>query len=465
MKKIWFLVFFFGSLYSLFSLIPHFTFRTFAFDLGIYDQIIWLASHGLPLFSSILDYHPWGDHLTPSLLVLVPLYWVWDGAAILLLFQAFFAAFGALPIFLLARKRLKDNLAALVIAFAYLSFFGVQNALSFDFHPIVLATTLLAWLFWFYEEKKWFGFWPVLLLFMGLQENFALTTVALGVYFFLKDKNWKVGLGTSLLGIVWFWIAVWVIIPHFRGEPFLYLPAHWEKLGWLGTLESLVYPWTKIQVIFFSFLAFGFLPLLAPATWILLFEEFFQRFVGSSSPNRWGLGFQYNIILAPILAMGAISVLERYFQNRKKLAVFLLVAGVFLAQVLTNPSLNQLRQREFYDFSGAGDIQVVLKMIPSEASVAATNNLVPHLSHRRQIILLTNCLENKTLWYEDMKRCYNLKPDYLVADFSPKGSLNNFYPDNNPEAIKRYFEQLQDSGEYQLMKQQGTIYLLKRIYN
>jgi len=459
---IWLLIFLFGVIYSFFSLSVHLRFDTFAFDLGIYDQIIWLASQSYPLFSSLLDYHAWGDHFTPSLFLLAPLYWLWDDVVILLLFQAFFTAFGAVPIFLLAKKKLRDDLIAFAITFAYLAFFGLQNAIAFDFHPIVLATTFLAWLFWFYEEKKWFLFWLVLVMFVGLQENFTLTAVALGIYFFLKNRNWKVGLMTSLFGIGWFLGAVLVVIPYFRGEPFLYLPSHWEELGWLGVLGSLIYPWSKIQVIFFSFLAFGFLPLLAPVTWILLFEEFFQRFVGSPSPNRWGLGFQYNAILAPILAVGAIGVVREYFQKRKKLVFFLLLGGVFLVQVLTNPSLNQFGHKEFYDFSGKQELEEVLALIPKEVSVGATNNLVPHLSHRRQIILLTNCLEDKTLWKEDMKRCFALNPDYLVADFNPKGSSNNFYPDYSPELIKKYFEYLLKTGEYQLLKQQGTVSLLKK---
>lgn len=463
MRRINLLVFFFGLLYSFFSIARHLRFESFGFDLGIYDQVIWLASRGLPLFSSLLDYHAWGDHFTPTLVLLAPLYWLWESPLVLLFFQAFFAAFGAVPIYLLAQKKIKDQTLAFSLTLAYLLFFGLQNALAFDFHPIVLAATLLAWLFYLYEIKKWLFFWLVLVLFLGLQENFALTTTALGLYFFLQNKDYKRGVIISLFGLSWFLLAVLIVIPYFRGEPFLYLPGHWEKLGWLGVLESLVYPWSKVQVMFFSFLAFGFLPLLAPVAWIILLEEFFQRFVGSPSPNRWGLGFQYNAILAPILAVGAIAAISKYLPHQKNLAGTLLLAGVVLTQVLANPSLNQLKQKEFYDFSTTRDIQSVLKMIPPEASVAATNNLVPHLSHRRQIILLTNCLEDETLWKEDMKRCFALKQDYLVADFNPKGSLNNFYPDNSREVIAHYFDAVLKSGEYQLLKQQGTVFLLKKI--
>lgn len=461
-----------GSVYSFFSLSRHLRFESFGFDLGIYDQILWLGAKGEPLFSSLLDFHPWGDHLTPSLLLLSPLYWLWDNVAILLLFQAFFAAFGAVPVFLLAKKTTNCSLVSAILSFAYLAFFGIQNALAFDFHPIVLATTLLAWLFYFYETKRTFWFWATLIIFLGLQENFALTTFALGIYFAFKDKKLFPGVIVSLLGIGWFLLAVFILTPHFRGEAFLYTPYHWQELGALGMIKALFYPWSKTQVMFVSFLSFGLLPLLAPLTWILFLEEYFQRFVGNSSPNRWGLGFQYNSILAPILTVGAMQTVKIYFRERDglsqlglsgvRLAALLIFLGWVVVQIFFKPSLNLLLQEGQFDYSKSRTKEAILRLIPQEASVAATNNLVPHLSHRKKIILLTNCLDDPTVWKDDMKRCLGLTPDYLIADMDPKGSINNYYPDNSRETIRQYLDYVLRTGEYQLVVQNGPLILLKK---
>jgi len=460
-KGIWFLILFAGSLYSFFSISKHLRLQSFGFDLGIYDQLIWLVSRGQTLYSSVLDYHPWGDHLTPSLIFLAPLYWLWDNVMILLLFQAFFIAFGALPIFLLAKEKIKDEIAALTIAAGYLTFFGIQNAIAFDFHPLVLGSGLLAWLFYLYEKKKWKVFWLFFILLLGLQENLALTGAALGTYFLLKNRDFRRGLVMIFLGTGWFLLAIFVLIPHFRQESFLYWPVHWQGMTFLGLFKNFFYPTVKIQVIFFSFLSFGLLPILVPFTWIILLEEFFQRFIGSSSPNRWELGYHYNVILAPILAIGAILAIEKFFKKRKKTAIFIVLTGVVLVQILTKPSLNDLLKKDFYDFSRREEIEKVLNLIPLQASVAATNNLIPHLSHRQKVILLTNCLEDKTLWKGDMKRCYSLEPEFMVADFDPEGNANNFYPDNSKEAIERYFDLLQNSGKYSLFSQEGNVFLLK----
>ncbi|MFZ5365922.1 MAG: DUF2079 domain-containing protein [Patescibacteria group bacterium] len=227
---IWFLIIVFGLVYSLYSVVRHLRFGSFIFDLGVYDQVVWLASRGKSLFSSILEAHPWGDHFTPTLLLLAPLYWVWDNVIMLLLFQAFFVALGAYPIYSLAFRKTRDICLSLVVAFAYLSFFGIQNAVAFDFHPIVLATTLLAWLFWLYEEKKYRLFWLVLVLFLGLQENLFLLTVAFGAFLMIHYRDFKRGLLISLGSAILFLLVVFVVIPYFGKMPFTYLPSHLKDL-------------------------------------------------------------------------------------------------------------------------------------------------------------------------------------------------------------------------------------------
>lgn len=457
------LVLFFSVIYSFYSISSHLRFKTFAYDLGIYDQIIWLASRFKAPYSSILGYFAWGDHFTPTFLLLAPLYWLWDNVMMLLLFQAFFLSLGAVPIYLLSVKKIKNRLISFSLSFAYLLFFGFQNAMAFDFHPLTLAPTFLAFLFYFYEEKKWWLFWLFFLLMLGLQENLALLSIGLGVFLLLQYRDWKKGAGVSFLGLSWFLFVVFFIAPYFRQGQFLYMP-NMKDMEILGIFKSLVEPAIKRETIFYSLLSFGFLPLLSPSTWPMLFEEFFQRFVGSTSQTRWGLGYHYNAILAPILAVGAILTIEKYLKNKKMIVISALFSGLFLVQIFTNPSLNHLQKAEFYQWNQNKNLESILKLIPPSSSVAATNNLVPHLSHREQIILLTNCLEDKTVWKGDMKRCFDLKPDFLVADLNPQGSLNNYYPDYSREVILNYFEELQKRREYQLVRHEEEIYLLEKIY-
>lgn len=468
--EIWILIPLFGVLYSVYSIVRHLSFDSLIFDLGVYDQIIWLASQGKPFFSSVLESHPWADHFTPTLLLISPLFWIWDNVIILLLFQAFITVLGAYPIYLLALKKTKDKLISLTLSFSYLSFFGIQNAIAFDFHPITLATTLLAYIFWFYEEKKYTLFWLSLILFMGLQENFFLTAFALGIYLILLKKDLRRGVPISILGISGFLLLIYLIIPSFGETPFIYLPTHLRNLSVFEVIKLIFYPFTKVQVFFSALLAFGLLPVFHPISFVFLAEEFLQRFVGSPIPTRWVVGYQYNAILTPVLALAAIEAIKRHFKRHKKLVLGLILAGVFVVQIWVDPALNKLLKSDFYDgmyyeksnLRKTDVYKEFFNLIPKDASVAATNNFGPHLTHRQNLIFLTNCYENKNVWEVDTKRCFKLKPEYIVADLDPNAKDVNFYPDTK-ELLVSYINHALNSYEYELIAKKEEVYLLRKI--
>ncbi len=108
---IWLLIAIFSLWYSIFSIIRHLRLESYMFDLGYYDQTIWLFAHGKGLYSSIIEGHPWGDHVSLTILLLAPLYWLWDNTLALLIFQSVFVCLGALPIYLLSQKKLKNSIS------------------------------------------------------------------------------------------------------------------------------------------------------------------------------------------------------------------------------------------------------------------------------------------------------------------------------------------------------------------
>lgn len=181
--SIWFLIILFSAVYVTYSIVRHLKFETGVFDLGYYDQFLWLASHGKAIYSSVLEAPFWVDHFFPSLFLLTPLYWIWDSPLTLLSFQSFFVALGAYPIYKLSMRKTDSFAFSITLAFTYLMFYGLQNAIAFDFHTVTLGPTLLAFMFWFYEEKRFKLFWLSLFIFVGLQENFFILASAFGVFF------------------------------------------------------------------------------------------------------------------------------------------------------------------------------------------------------------------------------------------------------------------------------------------
>ena len=95
--------------YSALSVIRHNHFQSGGFDLGIYDQAVWQYSRFQFPYNTIKERFILGDHLTLTLPLLAPLFWLWEDVRILLVFQAFWISFSALAIYKVAIVRLSGK--------------------------------------------------------------------------------------------------------------------------------------------------------------------------------------------------------------------------------------------------------------------------------------------------------------------------------------------------------------------
>src|SRR5207247_1544867 len=81
-------------------------FGTFGFDMGIYDQAIWLLSRFKDPFVTVRGLEYFGHHVNPITVLFVPAYWLGAGPHFLYLAETAALALGAVPVWLLARDRL-----------------------------------------------------------------------------------------------------------------------------------------------------------------------------------------------------------------------------------------------------------------------------------------------------------------------------------------------------------------------
>jgi len=206
------------------TLRAHDVYQTGAYDLGIYDQAVWNFVHGNGFRSTIVEGFDtlFADHFEPFLLLLAPLYFLWESPKTLLLVQAAGLALGALPVYLLARDALLAaaagrgpaavnasqerapaptlvQVAALCLAAVYLLYPAVHSANVFEFHPSALAIPLLAYTLYALCRGKWLLFFLFLVLVMSTKEVMPLTTFAVGLYALLVRRERWAGLGALVL--------------------------------------------------------------------------------------------------------------------------------------------------------------------------------------------------------------------------------------------------------------------------
>ncbi len=394
------LIFIATAVYATYSILRHMHFGSSGYDLGIFDQAVWhMSRFEAPASTTRNIPNILGDHFYPILFLLAPLYWIYSSPVTLLIAQAALIASSLIPIFLFIRKRL-DFTPTYLLLISYSLFWGIQSALSFDFHEVAFAVPLIAWAIYAIDSKKWWQYAVCIVLLLLTKENLSFLVVFFGIYLAFQ-KQYRIAVATAVSGVAWFVLATKVVIPHFAGPGVDYFHWSYSQFGPdalsalqtalaspIFTITTLLTPTVKLATGFFTLLPFLFLPLASPLI-VLAIPLIAERFL-STNPAYWSHGFHYSLALAPILVMAMADSLKRL--PLQKFHLHLAVATVVVAcLILPSRSLWALTSPSFYTKSESDKIGYqALSLIPANASVTAQNGIIPHLSQRQHIYVLSN---------------------------------------------------------------------------
>lgn len=468
---------FFGLSYALLSLYNHYAFRTYAYDLGIFNQALWDYAHWRWSASSIMRYNNLlGDHLMLAQLLWSPLYWVLGSYSLLVvqIGAVLLGGYGAYRVHQLRSGGAQTG-AALALLVQFLSIWGIFSALAFDYHDNVVAAMLLPWLFYFFEQNRRV---PTMLLFGGLlltKEGVALwlVFVALGLAVLHRHQRPRVLLALGLAGLaaVYFLVAVRFVIPvlsegrafyHQRnyvalgstpGELLRHLtqPAYLARLLFANHLANEpIGDYVKLELHLMVLLAGGYALLRRPAYLLMLLPIYAQKLF-SAQFVHWGLNAQYSIEFVPILNLALGHWLLQAAPPRAA-RLGALAALVTLAATLVSM---EVRVSEWYDKSAAQfymprhyrrgfDVAAVhrgLQLIPADVPVSASSPLVPHLAFRPFIYLF---------------------PDATDADYLAVLRDDNPYPFPSNDALEQRLTDYQRSGQWQVVHDQRPLLILRR---
>ncbi|MCL5432866.1 MAG: DUF2079 domain-containing protein [Patescibacteria group bacterium] len=451
-------------LYSLLSVIRHNNFQSGAFDLGLYDQTIWKYSQFLSPYNTIKDRFILGDHLNLTIPLIAPLYYLWDDVRIILIFQAFWISFSTLAIYKLCKHRKFSSATSFILSFIYSIFYGIQYAVFFDFHAIVIGVGLIAWFLYFFEtgRKKM----TVLSIFLMLltQENMGIALSGIGIFYMFKKQYRKLAILFIFLGFAWSIIAA-KIIAYFSPVGFQYFPS--INLNPVNLFIQLFDTEEKRQVWLYSFGWFSFLPVFSIGSLLSVTFDLSQYFVtGPEFSRMWSPFMHHRAILAPILILGLLDFLE--FLRRKKINVqkisFLLLISPIFMQFYFHFPLNKLTKPAYWKGeSWMQDNYDLFKLIPKGASIASQQNIVPHLSHRKEIYLVyprihdfdNNICGQRSCWWLD----FPSYADYLVVDLHPNQWVTQLLETN--ENFESAVNNMKKAGKIKLEKEINNAKLYK----
>jgi uncharacterized membrane protein len=222
-------------LFGALALLRHWTFHSTASDLAVFDQVLWNTIHGRFMESTLslarCEPHSFfGDHFSPALLLILPLYVAFPRPETLIVVQTGALVLGVWPIFLLARHVLPSSGQRLVWVAAYLLSAPLSFIALYDFHEITLAVAPLGFAMYFLATRRTVPMVLCLLAALLAKEEVAVIGVGFGVALALQRRWWPSAL-VIVGSIVVFVVTLKVIIPAFAaGAPYQYL-GRYASLG------------------------------------------------------------------------------------------------------------------------------------------------------------------------------------------------------------------------------------------
>ncbi|MEV7214110.1 DUF2079 domain-containing protein [Kitasatospora cineracea] len=305
--------------------------ETSGFDLGIFEQgVRGYAGLGAPVATlKGTGLNLLGDHFSPVLAVLAPLYRLFPDARTLLLAQAALLALSALPVARLAVDRLGPVRGA-VVGCGYGLSWGLWSAVEFDFHEVAFAVPLTAFAVEALARGRWRAAVGWALPLLLVKEDQGLMVAAVGAYVFARGRR-RLGAAAVLAAVAATVLAVVVVIPAYNpGGQYTYAASG----SWQGgdPLVRLLLPVEKWRTVLALLLPTGFLALRSPLV-LLAVPSLAARF-WSDNPAYWGTGQHYNAVLMPIVFLALADGLGRLPRPARWLTSRRLPQGRPLAPVL-----------------------------------------------------------------------------------------------------------------------------------
>lgn len=416
-------VLFFAIAYSLLSLINHYNFRTYAYDMGVQNNALYDYAHfrfnNCTLLQPELKNYL-SEHFELFTILFSPFSYLF-GTYTLLIFQILAVLAGGYGVY----KYIKEVSASKEIAFLaqlhFYFFYGIFSALNYDFHSNVIGATFVPWLFYFFHRKKWKETILVFILFISTKENMPLWAafVCMGIaLLYWKNKIQRgIALSLSLVAFGYFLLVVLYLMPFLANEGEAYVqirsnysavgsslgeivttfftkPVYVLKLLFLNHTGSIWGDYYKMETYLFVLLSGGGLLFFRPQFILMLLPVFAQKMFHNDF-LKWGIGDHYSIEFAPLLSLGAFYVLstirkekiKRYFSY---LTLVLSIAICFRSFDRSYTYFDRDRHRIYQERHYKKDYSVTeahlaLTLIPKEAKVSAQSPFVPHLAFRDYI--------------------------------------------------------------------------------
>ncbi len=367
-------------LFSVYYFLRVDTYLIAGYDSGIFDQVVRHYAHFEAPMVTLKgdDYNIWGDHFHPIIALWAPLYWIWDNIRMLGVGQALVVAATVFPLWRFLRRHVGSPRWGKVFVIAIMFFWPIESMIDFEVHEVAFALPLLAWIIDALERRDD----RVLLICSGLlllvREDMGTVVFMAGLvrFFWARRlrrgavaagslsparagtdrsdagadawpagpttrkgsllagtadgavssaprwlrRDWLVGLGLMVAGLVVFWLITSVVIPHFSATGFAYWDYPDLGDGPAGAvMGALTHPWRVVELLFYHWdktltwacllVPLALLPLRSP--FALLGAPIMVSRMLAGRWTLWSVHYHYNAPVWIIAALAAVDAIGR----------------------------------------------------------------------------------------------------------------------------------------------------------
>jgi uncharacterized membrane protein len=402
-------------------------------DQGTFNQVFWNGLHGRFFQGSLsstlsyavirrgeppdVSYRRLGQHFTPALLLWLPLYALWPGAAFLIVLQATLVAAGGLVLYGLARERLEPAVAGL-IALAYYAAQGVIGPALSNFHDLCQVPVCAFGLLWALERRRWTLVWILAALLLAVREDTGMVLIGVGLYLLATRRHPRLGAALLVASAACMLVVTGVVMPRispdisgrFMVERFpqilggreastLDLVTALALRPWMLLRELVTPVGPTLHYLIRHFVPLAFVPAVSGASWLAAGPVLAGLFVqGDSFPLQANV--RYALTVVPGVFYGAVvwwsrhaAAIERAWLRRFWIGCAVASA---IAALASNPHgtlsfllPEEIRPGRFVPLSAQWErgraLWPLVRRVPPDASVSASIWLIPQLSSRRAI--------------------------------------------------------------------------------
>jgi uncharacterized membrane protein len=440
------------------SSLRHWLYHSHAWDLGIFDQAIYLISIDRSPIVSLLGFHILGDHAAIIFYPLSLFYRIYHDVHWLFLIQSIALASGGFPLYHLSLQSGINRYRATTIVFVYLLYPLIFNKSLFDFHPEVIAIPGILIAIFAARNNKVVLFCISILLILSCKAVLSLTVVSMGLWLIICEKRTIYGTIALSLGSAWFILSTQFIIPIFLADGIGGTTSAVARYSYLGnsvfeiikniflkpslaiskilSLETLEYIFYLTLPILWGLSLKCSSPLLCAAPMLLM------NILSTASAQR-NLVHQYSLPILPFLFLVVISTVasdRHLLKTRRNILIWSAISFILLGKI-------------GYFWSGYLDTldtqqatTIAISKIKDSGALLVTGEIASHLTHRSIVKLA----------FDDAQSIDLQQFKYIL--------LNQKHPgwNSSTETIEKLRSRAKESGIFNLEYQQDEVYLYVR---